>query len=341
MPAEDPVPVKRLARLVAIWIAIRSAFSRRRHGPNPEASARAPEEIDPSRRQVPSNRRAETVVAVLLFAAGLFALAFVAVFVLAGLNTQLLGLAIGGALALLGAAAIIAGKLVVPQETAVQERDMLLDEERTESVVELVESGAEGVSRRGLLVGAGGVAGVALVTAAAAPLASLGPRLTQIHQSPWRFGVRLVDFNNVPYAAGDIDIGSFYTALPEGGDWDSLGAGVLVVKLPDSQIHLPPSRRGWAPAGILAYSKICTHAGCAISLYRYPTFAPTSPSPPAFTCPCHYSTFAPGEGGKVLFGPAGRPLPQLPLMIDATGYLRAAGGFDEDIGPSWWGVRRA
>ena len=41
-------------------------------------------------------------------------------------------------------------------------------------------------------------------------------------------------------------------------------------------IHLPPARAGWAPGGILAYSKICTHAGCAISLYRYPTFGPTA-----------------------------------------------------------------
>jgi ubiquinol-cytochrome c reductase iron-sulfur subunit len=90
----------------------------------------------------------------------------------------------------------------------------------------------------------------------------------------------------------------------------------------------------------MAFSKICTHAGCAISLYRYPTYGPTSTEQPAFTCPCHYSTFAPGDGGKVIFGPAGRPLPQLPVMIDAEGNLRADGEFDEDIGPAWWGTRR-
>ena len=97
---------------------------------------------------------------------------------------------------------------------------------------------------------------------------------------------------------------------------------------------------GWAPEGILGYSKICPHAGCAISLYRYPTYQPTSAGP-AFTCPCHYSTFSPGEGGRLIFGPAGRALPQLPLMIDDQGYLRAAGPFNEDIGPSWWNVHRA
>ena len=90
----------------------------------------------------------------------------------------------------------------------------------------------------------------------------------------------------------------------------------------------------------MAYSKICPHAGCAISLYRYPTYEPTSAGP-AFTCPCHYSSFSPGEGGGLIFGPAGRSLPQLPLMVDADGYLRAAGPFHEDIGPSWWNVHRS
>jgi predicted choloylglycine hydrolase/nitrite reductase/ring-hydroxylating ferredoxin subunit len=90
------------------------------------------------------------------------------------------------------------------------------------------------------------------------------------------------------------------------------------VRLPANFLHLPAARRDWAPSGILAYSKICPHAGCAISLYRYPTYAPTSQQP-AFTCPCHYSTFLPGEGGRVIFGPAGRSLPQLPLLIDSDG----------------------
>ncbi|MEA2470163.1 MAG: ubiquinol-cytochrome c reductase iron-sulfur subunit, partial [Thermoleophilaceae bacterium] len=126
---------------------------------------------------------------------------------------------------------------------------------------------------------------------------------------------------------------------PEHGDLESLGAGLLVVRLAPGDIRLPAARRSWAPEGILAYSKICTHAGCAISLYRYPTYQATS-GEPAFTCPCHYSTFLPGEGGRVAFGPAGRALPQLPLMIDSEGMLRAAGIFREDIGPSWWSVKR-
>ncbi|MGZ4175531.1 MAG: QcrA and Rieske domain-containing protein [Solirubrobacteraceae bacterium] len=312
------------------------------HGPDRSGGHRAADahETDPSRRTIPANRHAETLVAGLLLCAALLAFGFTAIYITLQTNTQLLGLAMGGALALLAAAAIVAGKLVVPQETAVEERGELLDEELVEEVVEIIESGGEGISRRVLLTGACGLAGVGMVTAVAAPLASLGPPAGLLHQSPWARGIRLVDDQGKVYAADQIQIGSFYTALPEGQDWESFGAGLLVVRLAPEFIELPPARRGWAPEGIMAFSKICPHAGCAISLYRYPTYPATSTPAPAFTCPCHYSTFTPGDGGKVIFGPAGRPLPQLPLMVDADGHLRAAGRFDEDIGPSWWGVRR-
>jgi ubiquinol-cytochrome c reductase iron-sulfur subunit len=113
---------------------------------------------------------------------------------------------------------------------------------------------------------------------------------------------------------------------------------VIVVRLDPATLRLPPGRAGWAPQGIVAYSQICTHAGCAIALYRTPKFAPTQPGP-ALVCPCHYSTFDPARGAAVLFGPAGRPLPQLPLMIDASGVLRAAGNFSGPVGPAWPGVR--
>jgi ubiquinol-cytochrome c reductase iron-sulfur subunit len=305
-----------------------------------DESAPAVREHDPSERAVPGSRRAETLVAALLLAAAALGFTFTVLYVVLETNTQLLGLAMGGALAMLAAAAIVAGKMVVPQETAVEERDELLVEPEVQEVVQIVESGGEGISRRVLLTGACGLAGAGMVTAVAAPLASLGPPAHSLHDSPWTRGIRLVDDLSRPYAADDIQIGSFYTALPEGETWESFGAGLLVVRLPAQFNELPPSRRSWAPGGIMGFSKICPHAGCAISLYRYPTDAQTSSPAPAFTCPCHYSTFTPGDGGKVIFGPAGRPLPQLPLMIDGDGNLRAAGRFDEDLGPSWWGVRR-
>ena len=331
--------MSRLPKLLGLFVAARAAIrataTRGAPPPPPPES-----DFDPRERVVPSNRRAEAAVAILLVVAALFGLSFTAVYVALDADTQLLGIAMGGALCLLAAAAIVAGKFVVPQETAVEDRGPLLDEQRTETVVEMIEGGGEGISRRVLLIGAGGVAGAAIVTAAATPLASLGPTLSALHETPWARGVRLVDDQGQPYLANDIQVGSFYTALPEHSDPEAFGAGLLVVRLPENFIHLPAARRSWAPDGILAYSKICPHAGCAISLYRYPTYAPTSQQP-ALTCPCHYSTFLPGEGGRLVFGPAGRSLPQLPVMSDAQGYLRAAGPFHEDIGPSWWGVHRA
>jgi quinol---cytochrome c reductase iron-sulfur subunit len=343
---KDPASKSRLASTLGLVVAARTAWRtlRGREQPaDPALASGAPEQptsdTDPAERAVPADRRAETLVAVLLLLAAVCGFTFLAFYIVIETNTQLLGLAMGSALAMLAAAAIVAGKLVVPQETSVEQRDELLEEPQVDEVVEIIEAGGDGISRRVLLTGAGGLAGVAVIGAAAAPLASLGPPARSEHASPWKRGIRLIDDTGRPYAAADIQIGSFYTALPEGESPESFGAGLLVVRLPAHMIDLPQSRRAWTPDGIMAFSKICPHAGCAISLYRYPTYEPTSAAP-AFTCPCHYSSFTPGDGGEVIFGPAGRPLPQLPLAIDVDGNLRAAGQFDEDIGPSWWGGRR-
>ena len=206
----------------------------------------------------------------------------------------------------------------------------------------MIEAGGEGISRRALLTGAGGVAGAGTRHRAATPAGVA--RADAERASTTRrgsAGVRLVDDEGNRTSAGDIQIGTFYTALPEHGDPEHLGRRPARRQAPAG---LPPPARRRAgtgrPQGIVAYSKICPHAGCAISLYRYPTYAPTSAGP-AFTCPCHYSTFLPGEGGRLVFGPAGRALPQLPLMIDSQAAIcAAAGAFHEDIGPSWWNVHR-
>jgi ubiquinol-cytochrome c reductase iron-sulfur subunit len=144
--------------------------------------------------------------------------------------------------------------------------------------------------------------------------------------------------DGVPIKASEIETNTFYTAYPEHSTRKDIAAPVVLVRLDPATLKLPRSRRGWAPLGIVAYSKVCTHAGCAIALYRKPTFPPVQPRP-ALVCPCHYSTFDPADGGSVLFGPAGRNLPQLPLMIDGAGHLRAGGNFSGPVGPSWWGVR--
>jgi ubiquinol-cytochrome c reductase iron-sulfur subunit len=74
-----------------------------------------------------------------------------------------------------------------------------------------------------------------------------------------------------------------------------------------------------------------------VNLYRSPLYEPVEPSP-ALVCPCHYSTFDVRRGAEVIFGPAGRPLPQLPLRIE-QGALVAAGELSGRVGPAWRGVR--
>jgi ubiquinol-cytochrome c reductase iron-sulfur subunit len=137
----------------------------------------------------------------------------------------------------------------------------------------------------------------------------------------------------------DIKLGGFVTGYPEGADPRQLGSQILLVKLKESELDLPSDRANWHVGGILAYSKICTHAGCTINLFRYPLYEPTSPGP-ALVCPCHYSTFDVTTGGNRIFGPAGRELPQLPLDVDDRNRLIAGGEMSGAIGPSWWGVRK-
>ena len=204
------------------------------------------------------------------------------------------------------------------------------------------ESGSR-ITRKRLLLGAGGTAAGAVSAAAVVPALSLGPLLDTSHlkNTPWHAGRGLVDTEGRALRAEVIEEGTFYSAFPAGAtedERDEIGAPVVVVRVDPAALRLPRERARWAPGGILAFSKICTHAGCAVSLYRKPTFAPVQPRP-ALVCPCHYSTFDPATGGTVLFGPAGRPLPQLPLRVDRRGRLRAGGGFSAGVGPSWWGVR--
>lgn len=284
------------------------------------------------------DRRAENIVLLLFLLATVAAACFIVAYALDRLShqTQWLGLSIGVAFALLAlASTVIAHRLVVTEEAAEPYPQESPDiQEEIEQIVE--ESGSRFTRKRLVTVaglGALGTLGAALL----APAASLGPILHtgDLYRTPWRRGRKLVDESGRALAADEIEEGTFYTAYPAGADREVVGSPIVVVRLPPGQIR---ERKDWAPRGIVAYSKICTHAGCAVALYRKPTFAAVEPRP-ALVCPCHYSTFDPAAGGAVLFGPAGRPLPQLPLAIDGAGNLRAAGTFSGPVGPSWWGVR--
>jgi ubiquinol-cytochrome c reductase iron-sulfur subunit len=298
------------------------------------------EEGTPFEREVGPRRGAEPLAAGLLLASAVAAVAFVVV-LLDGADTQWLGVTFGLALLLFGTALGIIANAVIPRERAIEDRPKLADPEARGEVQERLAMLTEGVSRRRLLGAAGLTAGAALAAAVAVPVTALGPSVgDSIVDTPWRRGRRLVGEDGAVLTADDVPRGTFVTAFPEGADKRELGSPVVLVHEDPATLALPPERASWAPEGILAFSKICTHAGCAIALYRSPLYEPTS-EPPGLACPCHYSVFDTRTGGDVVFGPAGRPLPQLPLEIDGDRVLRAAGGFSGPIGPAWWGVRKA
>jgi ubiquinol-cytochrome c reductase iron-sulfur subunit len=294
-------------------------------------------------RQEPSPR-GENAVLVLLALATVAAAAFIAVYALDRLpaQTQLLGLTIGLAFAFLAGACVVGARHVVPVEERSEPYPEPEHPAEQEEIRQLVEESGERITRRRLLKAAAGGAGMTLGAALVVPAASLGPLFHPdvLRASPWRRGLRLMDSKGRPLRIDDVEDDGFYTAFPEGRSHDEIGSPVVVVRVDPARLDLPDGRSAgqWAPDGVVAYSKICTHAGCAVSLYRAPLYEPTS-ARPALICPCHYSTFDPATGAGVLFGPAGRPLPQLPLEVGRDGSLRAGGDFSGPVGPSWWGVR--
>ncbi|HLY86009.1 MAG TPA: Rieske (2Fe-2S) protein [Gaiellaceae bacterium] len=294
----------------------------------------------------PAHLAAELAVLALLGLSSLSATGFILVYAFGASipnETQLLGAALGLALMFLAAALIVVGLKLVPTEEVAEEYPPQEHPYEQQVIAEVLDQSGTRFTRSRFfklgLLGAGGTLGLA----ALAPAVSFGPlfRVGDFLHTPWRCGRRLVDENGKPYKAADISEKNFYLAFPEGAndaEKEQMAASLVVIRLPPHELRLPPYLKGYDAHGILAYSRICTHAGCAITLYRAPLFQPDEPRP-ALVCPCHYSTFDPATGGTVTFGPAGRDLPLLPVYEDSKGYLRAKGNFDGPVGPSWWGVR--
>jgi ubiquinol-cytochrome c reductase iron-sulfur subunit len=289
---------------------------------------------------VPENAGSELLASLLLLAAAACSVGFVVVYVLDRLpaHTQLLGISLGLACLFVAAALIVMAKRLIATEELEDDYPAEEHVDEQETVMQIVAD--SGFSRRRFLKLGLLAAGGALTAAILTPIASLGPAIdmARFYATPWRRGRRLVDEHGKPYRASDIEEKTLYTAFAEGSDKEALGSSLVLVRLPRGQLRLPRDLADYPADGIVAFSKVCTHAGCAISLYRAPLFAPNDHGP-ALVCPCHYSTFDPAKGGTVTFGPAGRKLPMLPLMIAPNGELRAEGNFDGPVGPSWWGVR--
>lgn len=181
------------------------------------------------------------------------------------------------------------------------------------------------VIRRMLLAAVG-----ALTVALLFPIRSLyrGPPPNELVAStPWRDGAVLVLKDGTPVRPGDLDLETMLTVFPRGHEEAADAAAVLIRVVPE-ELSLEPSRLEWAVDGLVAYSKLCTHAGCPVGLYV--------PTTQQLMCPCHQSLFNVLDGAQPVAGPAARPLPQLPLGVNGEGFLVARGGFPAPVGPGYW-----
>jgi ubiquinol-cytochrome c reductase iron-sulfur subunit len=168
----------------------------------------------------------------------------------------------------------------------------------------------------------------ALGAAAVFPIRSLGPKPGRsLFQTAWRRGSRLVTSDGTPVAAGDLPIGGVLTVFPE-AHIAAADSQTVLLRVDPVTFRPLPGRETWSPQGYLAYSKICTHAGCPVGLYEQSTNR--------LFCPCHQSVFDVLEGAKPVAGPATRPLPQLPLEVGPDGVLRAQDDFGQPVGPGYW-----
>jgi ubiquinol-cytochrome c reductase iron-sulfur subunit len=179
----------------------------------------------------------------------------------------------------------------------------------------------------GGLLGALGALGVALVF----PIRSLGPNPgSTLQRTPWRRGLRAITDDGRPVRASEVPTDGLVTVFPEGHP-DSADGQVVLMRVRPERLDLPPDRADWAPDGLIAYSKVCTHAGCPVGLF--------DPRRAQLLCPCHQSAFDVLDGAEPVFGPAARALPQLPIAIDDEGFVVAQSDFHEPVGPSFWNRR--
>jgi ubiquinol-cytochrome c reductase iron-sulfur subunit len=324
-------------------------------------------------------KRAERAVALWFVLSMLLALAFVVCYVgwpneyvppdqpgsaWYALNTPVLGITFGGAVLALGLGVIAYTKRFFPDEVAVQQREPLEPDavDRATAVARLAEAGEDtGIPHRPLLrrvvLGAAGLTGLAAVVL---PLGTLvrNPWRGGDRAALWTTGWRPVGGETVYLRAPtavpgevvrvrpeDLDPGSVLSVVPfresERGRTDVLraveraaDAPVMLVRFrPGTAVAPQPGHEGFGYGDYAAFSKVCTHLGCPASLY--------DAQDDTALCPCHQSAFLLTEGARPVFGPATRPLPQLPITVDDEGWFVATGDFAEPVGPAFWEVRAA
>lgn len=307
-----------------------------------------------------AEKRAERQVATLFGLSAVFSLLFgVSYFVFEigdnhdlimglGASTVTLGLCLGLALLCIGVGAIHWSRKLMNDHELVEYRHPAgSSEEDQEEAVAALMQGIEdsGIARRPLirnsLLGATAFLGIPAIVA----LRDLGPLPgKKLEKTVWKKGMQLVrDVSGTPIKASDLIVGDLVNAEPaaffetdehgehliEGTELlqEKSKAAIIIVKIHPDDLKVAKGRENWNVNGVLAFSKICTHVGCPISLYENQTHH--------LLCPCHQSTFDLADNGKVVFGPAARALPQLPITEEG-GYLVAQSDFTEPVGPSYW-----
>ena len=245
------------------------------------------------------------------------------------LEGSLLAVALGG----ISVGLVYWAKRLMPQGPDTQARDVTPPQvSAREEAEESFEEGAERIGRRRFLTRMLGIAMAAFAVAVVDPIRSLGeaPGSSLFHTS-WRPGSRAVNDSGTPVRAIDLPVNGVVTVFPEGAVGDA-ESQTLLIHLPAGDYRPLPGRETWAPDNIVGFSKICTHAGCPVGLYR-------ADSKELF-CPCHQSVFEVLDGAKPSEGPAVMPLPQLPLAVDSQGFVVAQRDFTVPVGPGFWNRNR-
>ncbi|MCW2879238.1 MAG: Rieske (2Fe-2S) domain protein [Sphaerisporangium sp.] len=289
-------------------------------------------------------RRGERVAALLFLVSFIAAVAFIVSYVAFQVGTidrtQVSNLALGASLTVallsLAAGVVVWVRQIMPKYSLVQERHpMSSPREVREEVEKTFLQGADEsgfvrhkLLRRTLLLAAAPLGLLPLVL-----LKDLGPLPgTSLRHTVWKKGRRLlVEGTSQPIRAADFNSpGGILSIVPDGyeNNLNALAKATLILIKFRPEDLKPGTKLNWTYDSIVAYSKICTHVGCPAALYEQTTHH--------ILCPCHQSTFDAADGAKVIFGPAARPLPQLPIGVDGEGYLIAQSDFDVPVGPSFW-----
>jgi ubiquinol-cytochrome c reductase iron-sulfur subunit len=300
-----------------------------------------PQDADPRRA-----KRSERAIALFFLLSAAGTVGFIVSYVAYHPNTStadaqtsniLLGVCLGVTLAGLAAGIIGWVRWLMPAHETVQERHGLASSEKElDEAAQVVMTGIQetGLPRRSLLKRSLGLSLGLLALPPVVILRDLGPLPEKkLRTTLWEKGSLLLNAESgQPIKLGDLEIGGFTTVVPKPVDpmtpEEYATAPVLLIRMEPGLNKPLPGRENWAYQDHVAYSKICTHVGCPVGLYQKQNHK--------LLCPCHQSTFLVPDGCRVVFGPAARSLPQLPITVNADGEFIATDGFDEPVGPSFW-----